>query len=115
MNIEWQDSGEPKWKVEGDKEKFIKKFETEIWPSYYELIDKQIINALAVNTYITLTNSINTRIDFEIEQGDKEKCIRIDVYPWVCVHSPEHIVERFKKDEDDAPWLTGRCIKKHGD
>ena len=113
MKIEWQDSGEPKWAPAGDKENFIKKFEGEIWPDYYELLSKQLINALAVNTYVTLTNGINTRIEFEIEPGDKEEGIHIYVYPWDCGHKPEHIVERFKKDENDAPWLIGRCIKKY--
>jgi len=114
MKIKWRDSKKPEWEKEDDQEKFIKKFEEEIWPDYYELLSKQSVNALAVNTYVNVTDGINTRIDFEIEpgNGDDEDLIHIYVFPWCCVHKPESIAERDKKDENDPPWLIGVCDRK---
>lgn len=111
MKIEWKDFGNPLWETKKDKEEFIKKFEEEIWPIYYSLFKDQSVNALGVNAYTTLTKNTNTRIDFEITPGEKT-IIHIYVYPWYCTHKPEHIAERFKKDENDDPWLIGRCCVK---
>lgn len=108
MAIEWEDIYKGEWS-DDERTDLMIRLENKIWPAFSKLIDQLPINAIAANIYEKVQENTDLRIDFEVHPPHEGKTtVTIVVFPWICVHHPESIVDADK--HIGKPWLIGRAI-----